>query len=134
MWHNLHDVYNNSLKKVARYYAERPKRPDLPIREDLERISKNFSLEYLLAIMNSSVAKDFLRSNRRSNIHLYPDDWKKLPIPMVTQEQQQPIIDLVNQILAAKSADPEADTSALETQINNLVNQLYGLNAECKVL
>lgn len=134
LWHNLHDVYNNSLKKVARYYAERPKRPDLPIREDLERISKNFSLEYLLAIMNSSVAKDFLRSNRRSNIHLYPDDWKKLPIPMVTQEQQQPIIDLVNQILAAKSADPEADTSALETQINNLVNQLYGLNAECKVL
>ncbi len=128
LWHNLHDVYNNSLKKVARYYAERPKRPDLPIREDLERISKNFSLEYLLAIMNSSVAKDFLRSNRRSNIHLYPDDWKKLPIPMVTQEQQQPIIDLVNQILAAKSADPDADTSALEAKIDNLVNHLYGIH------
>ena len=35
---------------------------------------------------------------------------------------------------AAKSADPETDTSALETQIDNLVDQLYDLNAECKDL
>jgi len=26
---------------------------------------------------------DFLRANRRSNINLYPDDWKQLPIPDV---------------------------------------------------
>ena len=31
--------------------------------------------------MNSSAARDFLLANRRRNLHLYPDDWAKLPIP-----------------------------------------------------
>ena len=34
----------------------------------------------LLAVMNSSVVCKMLRSKRRSNIHLYPDDWKTLLI------------------------------------------------------
>ena len=50
-----------------------------------------------------------------------------MPIPYVTKEQQQPIIALVDQILAAKKADPNADTSALELQIDLLVYKLYGL-------
>jgi|SRR5450631_348416 len=53
-------------------------------------------------IINSPVSRDFLRANRRSNIHLYPDDWKKLPVPDVTPEQQEPIIERVNKILAAR--------------------------------
>ena len=133
-WHQLEGTRNASLKKFARYSGEKPIRNDLPKREDLENNSRKFHIRYLLGVLNSQRAKDFLLAHRRNNVQLYPDDWKKLPIPMATQEQQQPIIDLVNQILAAKSADPEADTSALETQIDNLVNQLYGLNAEYKVL
>lgn len=46
---------------------------------------------------------------------------------MAISEQQKSIIGSVDQIIDAKSADPEADTSALETQIDNLVNQLYGI-------
>jgi hypothetical protein len=37
---------------------------------------------------------------------------------------------LVNQILAAKEADPSADTTALEAEIDQLVYQLYGLTEE----
>lgn len=84
-WHMLDGVRNRPLQKVARYRGEK-RRPDLPMREDLETTSKRFSTKYLLAVMNSSVAREFLRSNRRSNIHLYPEDWKKLPIPDVPQE------------------------------------------------
>ncbi|WP_367358897.1 hypothetical protein [Syntrophus sp. (in: bacteria)] len=40
----------------------------------LEATSRRFHVKFLLAVMNSSVARDFLRANRRSNIHLYPDD------------------------------------------------------------
>ncbi len=80
--------------------------------------------------MNSTVARDFLRSNRRSNIHLYPDDWKHLPIPDVTMEKQKPIVELVDQILAAKKKDPNADTSTLEKQIDEMVYALYGLTPE----
>ena len=67
----------------------------------------------------------FLRANRRSNIHLYPDDWKKLPIPEATPEQQRPIIALVDQILTLKQRDPNADIAALESELDKLVDALY---------
>jgi hypothetical protein len=116
---------NRSLQKAARYADEDP-RPDLPRREDLEATSRRFSLKYLLAVMNSSVARDFLRANRRSNIHLYPDDWKKLPVPDITPEGQAPIVALVDQILAAKAADPTANVSDLEAALNARVAALCG--------
>ena len=80
--------------------------------------------------MNSTAAHDFLRTNRRSNIHLYPDDWKKLPIPDVTAWQQEPIIELVDQILNAKRANPAVDTGEQEAEIDQLVYGLYGLTPE----
>jgi hypothetical protein len=129
-WHDLAGVRNNSLKKAARYRGERPVRHDMPKREELEVTSKRFEVKYLLAVMNSTVARDFLRANRRSNIHLYPDDWKKLPISDVSQEKQKPIVALVDQILASKKKDPNADTSALEKQIDEMVYALYGLTPE----
>ena len=129
-WHMLKGVRNNSLKKVARYRGEEPPRPDLPKREEQEATSRRFAVKYLLAVMNSTVARDFLRANRRSNIHLYPDDWKKLPIPDVPPEQQKPIVALVDRILKAKRADPATDTSALEREIDQRVYALYGLTAD----
>lgn len=133
-WHALAGVRNNSLKKVARYADEKP-RPELPQREELEAISRRFSIKYLLAVMNSSTARDFLRANRRSNIHLYPDDWKKLPIPDVPPERQQPLVVLVDRILAARRADPAADISEMETELDRHVFDLYGLtDPESKTL
>ena len=126
-WHALAGVRNNSLKKTARYRGEKPPRPDLPKREELEETSRRFSLKYLLGVMNSSAARDFLRANRRSNIHLYPDDWKQLPIPSVAAEQQKPVERLVERILSAKQRDAGADVSALEREMDELVSALYGL-------
>ncbi|MBU0678606.1 MAG: Eco57I restriction-modification methylase domain-containing protein [Verrucomicrobia bacterium] len=126
-WHYLHEVRNRSIKKTARYKGERPVRHDLPRREDLEATSRRFSVKYLLAVMNSSVAREFLRANRRSNIHLYPDDWKQLPIPDVDAEKQAPIVRLVDKILEAKRKNPEADIAALESEVDSLVTDLYGV-------
>ena len=128
-WHSLSGVRNRSIKKQTRYRDEKPRRPDLPQRKDLEETSRRFAVKFLLGVMNSSVARNFLRANRRSNIHLYPDDWKKLPIPDVTRGQQAPIVELVNQILKAKAADPSADTGEMEAEIDRLVYGLYGLTA-----
>ncbi|NLV41309.1 MAG: hypothetical protein GXY15_08790 [Candidatus Hydrogenedentes bacterium] len=129
-WHLLRGVRNNSLKKAARYRGEKPLRPDLPKREELEATSRRFPVKYLLGVMNSASARDFLRCNRRSNTDLYPDDWKKLPIPDVSADQQQPIIDLVDHILSLKRVNPVADIDALETQIDAAVASLYGLTPE----
>ena len=128
-WRLLDSVRNKSLQKSARYADEKP-RPDLPQREALEATSRRFDVKYLLAVMNSSTARDFLRANRRSNIHLYPDDWKKLPIPDVKPEKQAPIVALVEQILAAKKADKSAYITSLEAEIDCLVYALYGLTED----
>ena len=92
--------------------------------------SRRYVVKFLLGVMNSTIAHDFLRANRRSNIHLYPDDWKKLPIPDVAAEQQAPIIELVDQILVAKRTDPVADVTELENEIDRIVYSLYGLSPE----
>jgi adenine-specific DNA-methyltransferase len=129
-WHALHGVRNNSLKKVARYRGEKPSRPDLPRREELEETSRCFSVKYILGIMNSSVAREFLREHRRSNIHLYPNDWKQLPVPDVPPEQQRPIIALVDEILTAKQANLKADISASEADLDARVAAIYGLTPD----
>ena len=129
-WHSLAGVRNRSIKKQTRYRDEKPRRPDLPKREDLEKASRRFAVKFLLGVMNSTAARDFLWANRRSNIHLYPDDWKKLPIPDVTPERQTPVIKFVDQILTAKRADPKADTADLEAEVDQLLYRLYGLTDE----
>lgn len=129
-WHALADVRNNSLRKAARYGEEAGARTDLPSREELEATSRRFSVKYLLGVMNSSTARDFLRANRRSNIHLYPDDWKKLPIPDVPESKQAPIVRLVDKILDAKRASPASDIGKLERELDAKVSALYGLTPE----
>jgi adenine-specific DNA-methyltransferase len=61
---------------------------------------------------------------------LYPEDWKKLPIPDVTLEQQKFVVELVDQILIAKEANIYADISSLEAKVNENIACLYGLTSE----
>lgn len=129
-WISLKNVRNRSLKKVTYYKDEKPPSADLPKREQLEKVSCRFDVKYLLAVMNSSVARSILRGNRRSNIHLYSDDWKKLPIPDVQPEKQAPIVALVDLILEMKRNDPSADISTLEAKVDSAVSELYGLTSE----
>ena len=93
-WHFLSGVRNKSIKKQARYRDEEPRRPDFPQRENLEEISCRFAVKYLLAMMNSTIALNFLRANRRSNIHLYPDDWKNCRFPMCHLSNKSQLLNL----------------------------------------
>ena len=128
-WHNLAGVRNRSIQKQTRYRDEK-QNPDLPKREDLEEISHRFAIKFLIGVMNSSRARDFLLANRRSNVNLYPDDWKQLPIPDVSPEQQVPIVALVDKILAAKQKGLERKVSRLEKKLDKEVSTLYGIEDE----
>jgi hypothetical protein len=51
------------------------------------------------------------------------------------ETEQRPFVRLVDKILAAKKADPDADTRALEDRIDLMVYKLYGLTPEeCAVV
>ena len=129
-WHGLQSVRNNSLKKAARYLDETPSRLDLPCREDLEKTSHRLDIKYLLAILNSSADCNFLRANRRNNIQLYPDDWKKVPVPDIAPEQQASVVKLVDKILTAMNADPMAQITPMEAEIDTREAHLYQLAEE----
>ena len=129
-WHYLSGIRNKSIRRSARYRDEKSVKSNLPLREKLEVTSRKFFPNYLLGVLNSKSARDFLRANRRNNLQLYPDDWKKLPIPDVSPEQQEPIVELVNQILAKKRTNPDADTTTLEKEIDRIVYSLYDSNPE----
>ncbi len=122
----MSQVKNRSIQKQTRYRDEK-KKPDLPNREDLEKTSRRFSIKFLISVMNSSFARDFLLANRRSNLNLYPDDWKQLPIPDVSSEQQAPVVELVNKILDAKRKGLEEKVSRLEKKLDKEVSMLYGV-------
>ena len=93
-----------------------------------------FLPKYVLACLNSKALQYYYSSKFRSDTELFPKirikQAKQLPIPTATPTQQQPIIALVDKILAAKKANPQADTSAWEREIDKLVYELYGLTEE----
>jgi hypothetical protein len=98
-------------------------------------IAKQFTMEYILGILNSSLINWYFLNFQSEGLHFYPDDAKKLPIANVDPPKQRKICDLVDKILAAKSVDPNADTTALERQIDSLVYRLYNLTYdEVKVI
>lgn len=104
-------------------------------REDMEELSKTVELRYLLGVMNSKYASVLLTNLRGGDYHIYPEHIRNIPIPSVTLEQQEPIIALVDKILATKKANPQADTSAEEHKIDLLVYHLYGLTFdEAKII
>ena len=92
------------------------------------------SLKYLCAVLNSTLIRWFL-SQIAPTSGMGTLRWKKvyvetIPIPKISTAKQRPLVRLVDEILAAKAADPEADTDYLEWDIDRLVYDLYGLTEE----
>ena len=85
--------------------------------------------KYILGVMNSKLLNWYFRCfSTNSNVNGY--EVESFPMPKTTQIQQQPIINLVNQILETKENNPESDTSDLEHQIDQLIYALYNLTPE----
>ncbi len=96
--------------------------------------NKDICLKYLLALLNSKVLTFRYKSIGKqtgSGVYEYFENGVgKLPIPLVSSAQQQKLVNLVDKILVAKKDNPDADTTKLESEIDSLVYELYGLNAE----
>jgi type I restriction-modification system DNA methylase subunit len=124
-WHILHGVRNKSIQKAAKYQDEIKDGDIFPteLREDLERLSQQFNPKYLLAVMNSEFVKQWLALKRRSKQHIYPDDWKSLPIPLASKEEQITIAALAQRCIDAKGVGCEE----WEQEIEERVVTLYGI-------
>ncbi|HUT42919.1 MAG TPA: DNA methyltransferase, partial [Desulfobacterales bacterium] len=84
----------------------------------------------LLGLINSRLLNFIFKCNSTSsNVNGYEVD--ALPIPKNIDEViEKDIGKLVDRILAAKKKSPQADTGELESQIDRMVYELYGLTAD----
>ncbi|GBF54554.1 hypothetical protein N0824_02422 [Microcystis sp. 0824] len=88
-------------------------------------ISENTpSLKFLLAILNSNLTNWYF-SNSFVDYNIKPKYIEQIPLPKVLTSDS--IENIVEEILAAKKDDTNANTSELEKQIDHLVYKLYQL-------
>ena len=92
------------------------------------------SVKYLCAVLNSTLATWFIQNTALTS-GMGVTRWKRftverIPIPKITAEEQRRFVQLVDEIIETKDADPDADTSHLEWDIDRLVHDLYGLTEE----
>lgn len=94
----------------------------------------NGSVKYFLGLLNSKLMWYFqtITGNvlRGGFLRFKTDYLKPFPIPESDESQQKTIENIVDQILSTKAANPKADTSALEKQIDEMVYKLYELTDE----
>ena len=101
--------------------------------------SDELDIKYVCAILNSRVINKYyhLISLEEGRVMAQTDieTLDLLPIKVVTLKEQKKVIAVVEQLLAAKRRDAEADTSALERELDELVYALYDLTpAEIKIV
>lgn len=123
LWKSIRHVTNKSISASVKRFSTLQ-------RSEMEKLSDNVDLRYLLGILNSRYADVLLTNLRGGDYHIYPEHIRNIPIAPATADQQLPIITLVNRILAAKKSNPLADTTAEEREIDRLVYNLYGLTDE----
>ena len=93
-------------------------------------LAKTYSTKFILGVLNSTLINWYFFKFLSDGINFFPDDAKSLPIPTASPARQAEVISLVDTILAAKKFNPQADTSALESQIDQLVYSLYNLTED----
>ena len=95
------------------------------------------NLSFLVGILNSKLSWSYFINQESSlgdhSLEIRKNGLENFPIPKITPANQalaDQIEALVDQILAAKKDNPNADTAALEAHIDQLVFELYGLTEE----
>ena len=92
---------------------------------------ENFTPIFISAILNSELinwyAHKFIFSSAIRTMDFDKYYIGKIPIPIVTPEKQQPIVNLAKRIMAAKVENPQADCSVDERRIDERVYDLYRL-------
>ena len=101
--------------------------------------AENISPVFVSAVLNSALINwyvhKFIFSTAIRTMDFDNYYVGKIPVPIVTPEEQQSIVNLVEQIVAARREDPAVDISTEEREIDRLVYNLYGvIEAESEIV
>ncbi len=87
----------------------------------------NIDMLYLLGILNSKSVNFFFKQTS-TNTNVTGKEISRFPIPIADKKIQEAIIKQTECILSKKKNCATVDTTALESEIDRLVYQLYGLS------
>jgi hypothetical protein len=73
--------------------------------------ANEFSYQYLIAILNSTLINWYFLSFLSDSINFYPEDAKGLPIHLASAQKQQPFINLVSYIVFLKEIKKESQVN-----------------------
>ena len=125
---------NNLSEADKKKKGKAKKTAVLQRRREIEELSENYSLKYILAVINSKYAMAYLNNFRRHRFenYFYPDDFRNYPISVASQEQQKTLEILVDYLLYLNKDEishlPQSEnilTSYFEQIINGCVYELY---------
>ena len=92
------------------------------------------NLKYYCAILNSKLTFFYFKLGSviwgKDGIKWFGEYFDSIPIRKIEDHAMKPFTELVDKILSAKKQNSQADTTDLETQIDQLVYALYGLTEE----
>ena len=94
------------------------------------------NLKYFAGVLNSLLISFWYKIYYKSltlaggYLRIGNNEIKTIPVPDVRKPQQAPVVKFVDEIIAAKRKDPNADTGELEREIDQLVYRLYDLNED----
>ena len=95
---------------------------------------KRFKTKYILGLFNSTLFKFYYRKTNSQGGNIFPQvrisSVGNLPIKLADSKTQEKIEKLVDQILTKKNNEESKDTTSLESEIDQLVYELYGLTKE----
>jgi hypothetical protein len=93
-------------------------------------------LDSLLALLNADVIDFLLRTFLGSRMQVEIGDVRHVPIPVLSEAQNEQLLRLANQAIAEKLAAEEGEHSRLkeiEREVNRLVRDLYGVADDAKL-
>jgi len=97
-------------------------------------IATGKNVKYYCAVLNSKAVLFYFKLGSviwgKDGIKWFGDYFDNIPIPVITETEQKPIVELVDKIIELKKSDSNADTSKYENEIDHLVYGLYNLNEE----
>lgn len=102
----------------------------------INQLDEEVDLKYLLALLNSRLYTFYglishtIITGHKKQPQIRAKGLKELPIKKIPKNQQKQFIKIVDEIITIKRNETNADTSALEKQIDALVYKLYDLTEE----
>ncbi|MFH1160493.1 MAG: TaqI-like C-terminal specificity domain-containing protein [bacterium] len=126
-------IYRKVGKEIIATFAERGIYYEQTI-HSCHIVDKKFDIMYVLGLFNSRLFKFYYQKTNSQGGDIFPQvrisSVENLPIKIADRKNQNDFVKIVDNIIETKSKDQQADTTALEKEIDRLVYELYGLTEE----